>query len=86
MQEKSKMNTVLFFDDGRFTLKKSTIPKVKDPNDVVIKVSFCGICGTDLSIIAKTFPAASKVVLGHEFSGTVTEIGSSVKHLTVGDR
>ena len=80
------MNTALVLNDGDLSLIKKPIPCVQDANDVVVKVSFCGICGTDLSIIAKEFPAASKVVMGHEFAGTVTEVGSNVRHLNVGDR
>lgn len=80
------MNTALQLDDGKLVLVKNAIPKVEDPHDVVIKVSFCGVCGTDLSIIAKTYPSADKIVMGHEFSGILTEVGSAVKHLNVGDR
>ncbi|XP_066274771.1 D-altritol 5-dehydrogenase-like [Branchiostoma lanceolatum] len=53
---------------------------------VVIKVAYAGVCGTDLHIIQKEFPAAEKVTLGHEFSGAITEIGPGVKGFTTGDR
>ena len=56
------------------------------PDDVLIKTAYCGICGTDLHIIAGESPAAEEVVPGHEFSGTVIEVGSAVKNLQAGDR
>ena len=56
------------------------------PDEVIIKTAYCGICGTDLHIIAGEAPAADKVVLGHEFSGTVTDIGSHVSKIKAGDR
>jgi D-arabinose 1-dehydrogenase-like Zn-dependent alcohol dehydrogenase len=37
-------------------------------------------------VLAKEFPSAKSVVLGHEFSGVVTEIGKEVKHCSVGER
>ena len=86
VQVKPIMNTAIQVDDGELSLIQTPIPKCKDPNDVVIKVRYCGICGTDLSIIAKNYPSAPKVVMGHEFAGTVTNIGTGVKHLCVGDR
>jgi len=55
------------------------------PDDVLIKTAYCGICGTDLHIIAGESPAATEVVPGHEFSGTVIEVGTAVKNLQIGD-
>ena len=62
------------------------MPKISNPKDVIIRVTHSGVCGTDLSIIAGRFPAAAKLIQGHEFSGIVHEIGGAVKHLKVGDR
>lgn len=60
-----------------------------EPDEVVIKVEACGVCGTDIHIYegaegsAKTSPP---IILGHEFSGVVCETGSKVKSVKVGDR
>lgn len=65
------------------------IPKVNpDSEDVLIKVAYSGICGTDLHIIQGEFPCNQAVPfsLGHEFSGTVVEVGSLVKTFKKGDR
>ncbi|UUZ84700.1 alcohol dehydrogenase catalytic domain-containing protein [Paenibacillus sp. P26] len=53
---------------------------------VKIEVHYTGICGTDLHILHDTFKNYPPVVLGHEFSGIVTETGKDIKRLRVGDR
>ncbi|CAN5227670.1 zinc-dependent alcohol dehydrogenase family protein [soil metagenome] len=53
--------------------------------EVLIKVWRTGICGTDLHITKGNFPAPNlPLTLGHEFSGTVEEIGEGVEHLSQG--
>lgn len=54
-------------------------------DQVVIQVLACGICGTDRHIYKGEYPSAKPVVLGHEFGGRVTAIGSGVTEITVGD-
>ncbi len=59
-------------------------------NDVLIRVDQTGICGTDLHIHSwddwarKTIPVP--LVVGHEFSGTIAEVGSNVSDFKPGDR
>lgn len=48
------------------------------PNEVRIAVKYCGICGTDLHIEADEFPNDPPVVMGHEYCGTIVEVGSAV--------
>ena len=54
--------------------------------EVVIEVAACGVCGTDRSIFRGEYAVASPVVLGHEYAGTVIEIGEGVDSLAAGDR
>ncbi len=56
------------------------------PDEVIVQVATCGVCGTDRAIFRGEAPAALPVVLGHEFSGVVVEVGSQVTELSVGDR
>ncbi|MDQ1287171.1 MAG: L-iditol 2-dehydrogenase [Actinomycetota bacterium] len=57
------------------------------PDDVVVDIAFCGICGTDLGIVSGSYPVAvSGVTLGHEASGIVAEVGSEVTTVRPGDR
>lgn len=60
---------------------------VAGPKDVVVEVAACGICGTDLHIIDGEFPPTSyPIVIGHEFGGTVVDVGDQVVGVKVGDR
>ncbi|GAP55667.1 alcohol dehydrogenase [Arthrobacter sp. Hiyo6] len=62
-------------------------PKIQNPSDVLVKVDTTTICGTDLHILKGDVPAVQKGrILGHEGVGTITEVGSSVTSLHVGDR
>ncbi|WP_439663663.1 zinc-dependent alcohol dehydrogenase family protein [Lentzea sp. HUAS TT2] len=56
------------------------------PREVVVDVAACGLCGTDLHILQGEFAPTLPVVPGHEFAGTIVEIGSQVNELKVGDR
>lgn len=50
------------------------------PGEVLVKVAFCGICHSDLSLVDGTFPALGPAVItqGHEASGTIAELGEGV--------
>src|SRR5262249_48308263 len=57
------------------------------PGEVLVKVAFCGICHSDLSLIDGTFPAQIPVVTqGHEASGTIAKLGPDVTGWAEGDR
>ena len=56
------------------------------PGEVVIEVAACGICGTDRSIFRGEYAVDSPVVLGHEYAGTVIEVGEGVDTFAAGDR
>jgi L-iditol 2-dehydrogenase len=54
--------------------------------DVKIEVKYTGICGTDLHVLHDTFKNYPPVILGHEFSGVIAEVGAAVSQVRVGDR
>ncbi|EOH94419.1 galactitol-1-phosphate 5-dehydrogenase [Enterococcus pallens] len=56
------------------------------PQKVLIKVAYCGICGSDLPRYFEGGVHSFPQVLGHEFSGVVEEIGEKVTNIKVGDR
>ena len=60
------------------------IPKA-GPGEVVVKIKYCGICGTDVHIYYEGILPPG-IVLGHENVGTVAEVGEGVEGRTVGDR
>jgi 2-desacetyl-2-hydroxyethyl bacteriochlorophyllide A dehydrogenase len=56
-----------------------------EPGEARVQVAFCGICGSDLHM--RPSPAlAPGTVMGHEFSGTIGELGANVSGFSVGDR
>ena len=67
-----------------------SIQQVADPQcgaeDIVVKVSECGICGSDLHSYLEGAFVAPGQIMGHEFSGEVIEVGSDVGGITLGDR
>ncbi|MCL2232461.1 MAG: alcohol dehydrogenase catalytic domain-containing protein [Treponema sp.] len=59
-------------------LKNVPIPQLND-DEVLIKVKYCGICGSDWAIYTgKYVPERLPLVTGHEFFGTVAAVGSGV--------
>ena len=61
------------------------VPKISATNQVLVKVKAAGICGTDLHIWHDTFTYYPPVILGHEFSGEVAQVGEGVTRLVPGD-
>jgi len=56
------------------------------PGEVLVKVAYAGICGSDLHVYRKgMFVASVPVTMGHEFSGVVAEVGSNVSGVRPGD-
>jgi (R,R)-butanediol dehydrogenase/meso-butanediol dehydrogenase/diacetyl reductase len=57
------------------------------PDELVIKVGRCGICGSDLHMTREAmFNVPPGAVLGHEFAGEVVELGSKASGFKTGDR
>lgn len=62
-------------------------PEVLNPRDAIIRVTRTAICGSDLHLFDGYIPTMEPGdILGHEFMGTVEEVGSEVKNLQRGDR
>lgn len=75
-----------YAQDRSIHLEEIPVPH-PGPGQVVIKVEYCGICHSDLSLISGKFPPSLPVVTqGHEASGTIVEIGAGVTGWNVGDR
>src|SRR5512136_2048845 len=74
----------------QLALRDITIDEHLGTDDVRIKVHTVGICGSDVHYYRHgaigPFVVKHPMVLGHEASGTVIEVGKGVKHLKVGDR
>ena len=54
--------------------------------EVLIEVRASGVCGTDIHVKHDRFPYWPPVILGHEFSGTIVELGPECQYFQLGDR
>ena len=70
---------------GFLELRDVPEPQVK-AGEVKIEIAACGICGTDVHVKHDEFPYWPPVTLGHEFSGTVIEVGPNCRSAKVGER
>jgi 2-desacetyl-2-hydroxyethyl bacteriochlorophyllide A dehydrogenase len=73
---------------GADDLRVEEVPRpTATPGTVLLQVARCGICGTDSHIVRGRFPAPNlPLIIGHEFAGTVVEVGAGVTHVAQGDR
>lgn len=78
---------VLFGPDDIRVVERPT-PR-PGPDEVLVRVAMCGTCGTDLKILSGHFaqiPPYGTFTPGHEWAGTVVEVGNSVDEFSPGDR
>lgn len=68
-----------------FELLKVDIPKPK-ANEVLVKIAYVGICGSDLSRYFDNGVHNYPQVLGHEFSGVIADLGSNVDNHEIGEK
>jgi 2-desacetyl-2-hydroxyethyl bacteriochlorophyllide A dehydrogenase len=61
-------------------------PHITEPTDILVRVERTAICGTDLHPYEGRLEIEPDVILGHEFLGTVEEVGDAVTQITEGDR
>lgn len=82
------MRAAVFLGDGRIAIEDRPEPRIEGPDDVLIEVDACGICGSDLQILAVPpgHPARPGTILGHEFVGRVRAVGTAVTQLAPGQR
>ena len=85
------MQAALLEDFGKLTVAAVPVPE-PGPGEVLVRVRACGICGTDLKIVAGayrgTWPPALPFIIGHEWSGQVAALGPGTERsgLAAGDR
>ena len=84
------MKAVVLEKKGEVSLRDIDVRDEISPDDVRIKPVAVGICGSDVHYYREgnigDFVVREPMILGHEASGVITEVGARVKHLKVGDR
>jgi L-iditol 2-dehydrogenase len=82
------MQAAVLFGPGDIRAVEKPVPE-PGWGEVLVRVSMCGTCGTDLKILDGHFPHTppfGEFTPGHEWTGTVVALGESVDELAVGDR
>lgn len=86
------MRSIRYFGKGVLKLVDAPEPQITRPDDIKIKVAYCGVCGSDLHFkraeLDFLFDAENGTPIGHEATGIITELGPAAtsKGLQVGDR
>lgn len=80
------MKALIYYGPRDMRISEVENPTLRE-EDVLIKVIACGICGSDvhgyLGITGRRIPP---MIMGHEFTGIVVDIGEKVKNISIGDR
>ncbi len=79
------MKVAVWQGGPKFTIEQRTDP-TPGAGQVIVKVDTVGVCGSDVHITQGLFPATPPLIMGHEFSGTITAVGQGVPKTRVGDR
>jgi len=84
------MKALVLEEKNRLNLREIELQEPFGPHDVRIAIHTVGICGSDVHYYEHgrigPFVVEEPMVLGHEASGTIVEVGNEVQHLKVGDR
>ncbi len=80
------MKAIVVREPNQMFLEERPMPKITSPDQVLVKVHYTGICGSDVGVYLGDNPYANyPVVIGHEASGEIVETGAEVKNVRVGD-
>jgi len=84
------MEALVLEKAGKLSLRDIRVDETLGPHDVRIKLHTVGVCGSDVHYYEHgsigPFVVREPMILGHEASGNIVEVGSEVKNLKVGDR
>lgn len=81
----SKMTALYYKQPRDFSVIQADVPQLSD-EEVLLKVSMCGVCGTDQHIHEGEFISKFPLIPGHEVIGSVAALGKSVKSISLGER
>lgn len=82
-----KMTAAYYRGDRKFSVEQSGVPLPK-PGEVLLKIAYCGICGTDMHVYHGNMDARVGLnrIVGHEMSATVAELGDGVSGFSKGQK
>lgn len=79
------MKAVVFNGKYDVSVQDRPVPVLKDPGDVIIKVKYTALCGSELHVYRGHQPSKTGFIMGHEFTGEVVQVGDSVKNFKIGE-
>jgi D-arabinitol dehydrogenase (NADP+) len=79
------MKAIVYDAPRKFEYRDIPVPKI-EPDEILLQVHACGVCGTDLHVHEGEFGPRFPLTPGHEFSGEIVELGSAVTGLKKGQR
>lgn len=80
------MKAAVYHRPGKITFDTVPDPELKQPDDIIVRVTSTAICGSDLHIYDGFLPQLRNMVMGHEFMGIVEDAGPEVRSVARGDR
>ncbi|KAK5240152.1 hypothetical protein LTS06_012550, partial [Exophiala xenobiotica] len=86
MATKDTMRAVVFKGKLHVEVEERPVPKIQDPKDIIVKVRYTALCGSELHVFRGHQPSDTGFIMGHEFTGEVVETGSDVKSVKIGDK
>ena len=84
----TSMNAGVFARPGVLEIQEREVPRLQNPDDVLLEVEATGVCGTDLHVLSDPpgHPATEGAILGHEIVARIVETGAEVTQFSVGQR
>ncbi len=79
------MKAAVFIDVKKIIYREDYPKPSLGPDDVIVKTHYCGICGSDITNF-KLGMYQVPLIMGHEFTGEVMEIGSNIIDIKLGDK
>ncbi len=80
------MRAVTFQGPGEVRVSDVPEPEISAPTDAIVRIEATGVCGSDLHIYHGRVQIEPGFTIGHEYVGTVLEVGEGVCEVAVGDR
>ncbi|KAL2164390.1 hypothetical protein VTH06DRAFT_3606 [Thermothelomyces fergusii] len=81
----ASMKAVVFHGPKKVAVEERPVPKLRDLKDIIVKVQYTGLCGSELHVYRGHQPSPTGFIMGHEFVGTVVQAGDEVRSVSIGD-
>ncbi len=82
----AQCHALVFSGIEKIEYKTIPMPCIEQPNDAILKVTVCGLCGSDLHPFHGRESCAFGTAFGHEVVGEVIALGSEVKSISIGKK